>query len=76
MENTEKKALLEKYIVCIIKNYNRIEMSLQLNNRIMIVRNGIVRNCKCFYHFDFEDFSIYSSFWSTKKQWKNSLINL
>ena len=76
IENTEKKELMEKYIVAIIKNYRGSELTVQPGNRMMITRNGIRYDYKAFYHFDFNEFTVMSSFWMSNKKWNTKTFNL
>ena len=62
------KEIMEKIIVVLLKNYKKTAIACQTigSRRIMVSRKnlGCYSTIKAFYHFNFDDESISSSFWS------------
>ena len=79
MENNKKlnnkKEQMEKIIVVLLKNYKKTSFVYHGSRRVMIYRETLGYHCiKAFYHFNFIEFSVSTSFWSNKT-WIHSEIN-
>ena len=79
IEKNNKEEQMKKFIGCIVKNYKCADFVLQSEGtRIMIFRTRgwfalIQGRIKAFYHFNFIEMSVSSSFWANKS-WIHSII--
>ena len=78
MNQEQKKDIMVKILNKMIKNYKYIKIDYGLvSENIMIIRNHKHRLFKAFYHFDFKNFEIHTSYWNyNKKKWNDCDIKI